>query len=137
MKRPDPLEMEVMAEPVARVAMTRAERIERWATLLDEHDGRIVPLPGIEYMREEERRQVSGPNYPMTVAFADPVFRALGLQSEKLGDALNFFEISDDEAHHLMCECVSTGEMIAGRLHRYAKTGVAGFGHIHSMWGRA
>ena len=138
MKRSDPLEMQVTAEPIAQLAMTRSERIERWAKLLEEHEGRISPLPGIEYMPEAERRQLTGPYYPMTVAFADPVFRALGLKSDKLGDAMDFFELSLEDAHQLMCECVSTGSMIAGRLHGYAETGrYPGFwDHARSIFAR-
>jgi hypothetical protein len=138
MKRSDPLEMQVTAEPIAQLAMTRSERIERWATLLEEYDGRISPLPGIEYMPDAERRELAGPYYPMTVAFADPVFRALGLKGDRLSDAMDFFEMTVDDVHELMCECVSTGTMIAGRLHSYAKTGrYPGFwDHARSILGR-
>ncbi len=122
MKRSDPLDMEVTARPVAP-AMSRTERLERWARLLEEYEGRIVPLPGIEYMTPERRRELTGPSYPMTVAFADPVFRSMGLPSDRLGDSLDFFGLTEDDAHHLMCECVSTGAMIPHRLRHYARTG--------------
>ena len=123
MKRSDPQDMEVMAEPVAKLAMSKAERIERWADLLDKQEGRVLPLPGIEYMTPEARRNLSGQHYPMTVAFADPVFRSLGLKGETLGESLEFFGMTDEDAHNIMCESVSTGASIAGRLRHFAKTG--------------
>lgn len=126
-----------MAQPVARLVMDKAERLRRWADLLEKHEDRIVPLPGIEYMTPEARHNLTGDHYPMTVAFADPVFRSLGLKSNRLGDTMEFFDITDEDAHNLMCECVNTGASIAARLRHYARTGVSGglWQHARRLFG--
>jgi hypothetical protein len=55
-------------------------------------------------------------NSPLTVAFEDPVLYAEGLTSDKLGDALTFFETSEDNAHCIMCSCLYAQTMSAGMV---------------------
>ncbi|WP_152527937.1 hypothetical protein [Lutibaculum baratangense] len=101
--------------------MTRAQRLERWADLLEPSANRLSPLPRIEDMSEDERRQVRGNSYPMAVAFADPVFRELGLKSDRLGDAMEFFALNARDVHALMCECMGPAAGIPHRLRHHAK----------------
>jgi hypothetical protein len=52
---------------------------------------------------------------PLTVAYADPVLRASGLESDRLGDAMAFFELSERQAHRLLCSCMNGWRIEAGR----------------------
>ena len=44
-------------------------------------------------------------NSPLTVAYEDPVLRAQGLNSDRVGDCVQFFEITDGQMHHAFCYC--------------------------------
>jgi hypothetical protein len=64
-------------------------------------------------------------NSPLTVAFQDPVLRAEGLRGDRVGDALDFFELSEGGLHQLVCYChfgqtVSAGA-VAARLQVMAR----------------
>lgn len=104
--------------------MSRHERLERWAELLEGHGGHLNPLMQIEYLPPEERRAYRGINTPLTVAYSDKVLREEGLKSDGLGDAMDFFGMSDAEAHRLLCDCRYLGKMtgaaVAERLRRHA-----------------
>lgn len=93
--------------------LTRRERLERWADVLDAHEGPVRPLMHIEYLTEEERMRLRGESTPLTVAFNDPVLRQEGLTSDRYGDALTFFQVTEYEAHHLLCDCHYGGTMTA------------------------
>jgi hypothetical protein len=125
------------------VPMTRRERIERWATLLDRHGGALTALYRIEYLSPEERRLYRGSdNTPLAVAYRDPVLRRDGLAGDTLGDAMDYFGINDWEAHRLLCDChyfgAMTGKGLAARLRRQAagglKTWVVNFFTSHVHW---
>ena len=55
-------------------------------------------------------------NSPLTVAYNDPVLRADGLASDRLGDAVDYFELSDEEAHRVFCSCLYGESMTAGSV---------------------
>ena len=61
----------------------------------------------------------------MAIAFRDPEFRRQGLNSDRLGDATTFFDLSQEEAHHLFCECgyfyPITPEKVARRARSFAR----------------
>ena len=61
---------------------------------------------------------------PITVAFEDPVLRAAGLKGDTLGDAMEFFELSEGASHRLLCSCMNGWSMEAGstarKVHRIA-----------------
>jgi len=50
---------------------------------------------------------------PLTVAFHDPVLRAEGLASDRLGDVMRYFALSDGQAHYAFCSCLSGRTMDA------------------------
>ncbi|HEX2479197.1 MAG TPA: hypothetical protein VHK45_07945, partial [Geminicoccaceae bacterium] len=50
----------------------------------------------------------------LSVAFADPVLREQGLESDRVGDAVRFFELSHWEIHQLVCSCHYGRTMAAG-----------------------
>ena len=66
-------------------ALTRQERLTRWAELLESQPHRkLEPLREIEWKEPQERRAVRADNSPLTVAYEDPVLRAEGLASDRL-----------------------------------------------------
>ena len=103
----------------------RRDRLERWASLLEQHQGPLYPLERVEYLRQHERDVLRGDDTPLTVAFADPLLRASGLASDRLGEAVSFFNLSQDEAHYLLCDCHYSGRLtgagVAQRVRSYAR----------------
>jgi hypothetical protein len=90
----------------SQAPMSREERLARWIEVLEREPKRLLkPLHEIEYRSAKERRTIRGDNSPLTVAYEDPVLRADGLASDKLGDALDFFQLSEQEAHTALCSC--------------------------------
>ena len=105
----------------ARPAMTRTQRLERWAELLDLDPGRnLSTLPGTEYQRGEARDTMRSLGSPFSVAYDDPVLRAEGLAGDSYGDAKRFFELTDQQLHNIVCYChhgaSMTAEAAAGRV---------------------
>jgi hypothetical protein len=123
---PEQLREAVVAAPVQQ--MTRRERLDRWADLLDLYAGPMEALYRIEYLSETDRRAYrGGETTPLAIAFRDPVLRADGLAGNTLGDAMDYFAMSDEDAHHLLCDChymgSLTGRNLAARLRRFAGGG--------------
>lgn len=102
-------------QPVPSHLMTRPERLKRWAEVLERDPSRRLSTLGeIELTPKAERPLMRADNSPLTVAFEDPVLMAAGLKSDRLGDALTFFGMSENEAHHVMCSCLYGQTMSAG-----------------------
>ncbi len=106
--------------------MSRCERLERWAELLAQQpDRRLSTIEGTEFGFRQARRAKRADDSPLTVAFQDPVLRTEGLRGDRVGDALDFFELSEGDVHHLVCFChygqtVSAGA-VAARLRVMAR----------------
>ncbi|MGO4387923.1 hypothetical protein AB4Y85_10330 [Microvirga sp. 2YAF29] len=105
--------------------LSRRERLERWAEVLERQPKRrLRSLGEIEFTPEDKRPELRSDESPITVAFEDPVLRAAGLRSDKLGDAVEFFDLSDRAAHRLLCSCMNGWSMEAGttarKVHRLA-----------------
>ncbi len=66
---------------------------------------RIVAAFGDATFDIIEATPVRADDSPLTVAYEDPVLRAEGLASDRLGDAMDFFELNDNEAHVAFCSC--------------------------------
>ena len=111
-----------------RKKLSRRERLERWAEILDENPGKLNALTRIEYLTRAERLEAWADNSPLEVAFKDPVLRQDGLAGDRLGDAMAFFELSHRRAHQLFCDCHYSGSMtgagLALRLRRLAQGGI-------------
>jgi hypothetical protein len=91
-------------QPVPSPLMTRRERLERWAEVLgNDPKRRLETLGEIEFAGAVDRLFMRADNSPLTVALEDPALVAAGLKSDRLGDALTFFAISESEAHYIMC----------------------------------
>ncbi len=79
----------------SRVPMSRDERLARWVEVLERDPKRILrPLHGIEFRKPDERRTIRSDNSPLTVAYEDPVLRSEGLAGDRLGDAVDFFQLT-------------------------------------------
>ncbi|PSH65770.1 hypothetical protein CU102_19395 [Phyllobacterium brassicacearum] len=89
-----------------RQIMSRNERLERWAELLDRDPGRrLSTLHQTEYQPIRERTAMRNDGSPISVAFEDPVFRAAGLENDSYGEAKRFFELTDHQLHRVICYC--------------------------------
>lgn len=99
--------------------LSRRERLERWAECLAaDPKRRLKSLGEIEFTPKAERYAMRADNSPLTVAFQDPVLRAEGLQSDQFGEAMAFFELSERQAHRLLCSCMNGWSMDAGATAR-------------------
>jgi hypothetical protein len=109
------------------VTLSRHERLMRWADALQSHGQSLNALREIEYLSPEERRAYRDANTPLTVAYKDPVLREAGLGDDSLGSAMDFFEMTDEDAHRLLCDChymgTMTGTTLANRIRHYAEHG--------------
>lgn len=97
---------EVHADPAPIRPMSHRERLLRWAEVLERLEGRqLRTLMGTEFVSREERAKMRFDNSPLTVAFDDPILRAEGLRGDRLGEATEFFDLSDNDGHNLVCYC--------------------------------
>ena len=103
----------------------RQLRLERLAEILDEHDDTVPLLTRIEYAPWNERPYLREDRSPLSVAFQDAGFRREGLSGDRLGDIMDFFELNEREAHHLLCYChypaSVTSKMVADRARELAR----------------
>ena len=106
----------VSLEPVlASTPMTKRERLERWATLLErEPERQLSSVEEVGYGIAGEQQTKRADNSALSVAFADPVLRAHGLTSDRVGTAAAFFELSHWEIHQVVCSCHYGRSMAAG-----------------------
>ena len=112
-----------------KLSLTRRERLERWIEVLSREPGRALnTLREIEHKPRDARRAARVDNSPLTVAYNDPVLRADGLASDRLGDAVDYFELSDEEAHRVFCSCLygesMTADSVAARLRSITKVNI-------------
>jgi hypothetical protein len=92
--------------PVQVPALSKRERLDRWVELLEREPDRVLrTLDEIEWKPKAERRAMRADNSALTIAFSDPVLRAEGLLSDRFGDAVDFFQISEHDAHIVLCSC--------------------------------
>jgi hypothetical protein len=117
----------IALEPQGRedVRATRRRRLERWADLLERHDGPVRLLTRIEYLPDPERALARQDDSPLTIAYRDPVLRGEGLAGDRLGDAVAFFDLNRSEAHYILCDCHDMGavtrQILAQRVRAAAR----------------
>jgi hypothetical protein len=103
----------------------RRARLERLASLLEQHDGPMNLFSRVEYLPAAERSLLRTNDSPLTIAYRDPILRAQGLAGDRMGDAIEFFDLSVREAHYLLCDChlfgPMTGRMMAARVRAIAQ----------------
>jgi hypothetical protein len=115
------VELNALADlkPAPRAPMSRRERLDRWAELLEgEPDRLLKTLEEIEWKPKAARLAMRADGSPLAVAFADPVLRTEGLASDRLGDAVTFFGLSEHEAHVILCSCNGGESISAGEAAR-------------------
>lgn len=96
-------------------AMTRTQRLEHWAMLLERKPERcLAAFPGTEYMILDVRHKTQCVGSALSIAFGDPVLRAQGLKDDTYGEAKRFFELADWQLHAIVCHCHVGGTMKAG-----------------------
>jgi hypothetical protein len=89
-----------------RPALTRSERLQRWAELLErQRDRRLATLHGTEYQPPDRRAEMRSADSPITIAFEDPILRADGMRNDTYGEAKRYFELSDWQLHEIVCYC--------------------------------
>jgi hypothetical protein len=92
------------------IVLSRRERLERWADALERDPYRpLRSLGEIEWQPEPERALMRADCSALAIAYDDPVLRAAGLASDRLGDAMRFFELTEQEAHTVLCSCMHGG----------------------------
>lgn len=116
--------------------LSRRERLERWAEVLErEPDRELSSLGEIEFQPVAARGSLRADRSPLAVAFADPVLRTQGLASDRLGDAMNFFEISEHQAHRLLCSCMNGHSIRSGTAARQVRAIAKGKAHTMMAMG--
>lgn len=95
-----------LKQPTRAPVLSRRERLDRWAELLERDPDRLLKtLDEIEWKPKAERRQMRADGSALSVAYADPILSADGLASDRFGDAVRFFQISEYDAHIVLCSC--------------------------------
>ena len=96
-------------------AMTRPQRLEHWARLLEQNPEQcLAAFPGTEYMTLDVRNKAQSMGSALSIAFADPMLCAQGLKNDTYGEAKRFFELTDWQLHAIVCHCHVGGTMKAG-----------------------
>ncbi|MER9328571.1 hypothetical protein [Mesorhizobium sp. M0488] len=120
----DQLQTIAKVEPLSTYPiMSRQQRIERWAELLEKvPERRLRALTRTEHLERKRRDASRCEGSPISVAFEDPVLRVEGLRDDSYGEAKRFFELTDWQLHDIVCSChVGTtfrGEWAAARVRR-------------------
>jgi len=97
---------EVELDPCLTYSMSRGDRLERWAELLERHPHwHLATLHQTEFQSIEFRDAMRADNSPLSIAFADPVLRSAGLEGDTFGEAKRFFELEETELHEILCYC--------------------------------
>ncbi|WP_246659746.1 MULTISPECIES: hypothetical protein [Methylosinus] len=103
-------------------ASLRRARLQRLATLIEAHVGRIRLFSMMEYVPVKERIKLRQDESPLYIAFRDAQFREQGLKGDRLGDAIDFFQLSMREAHHIFCDCNYSGAITPGAVAARARS---------------
>jgi hypothetical protein len=115
-------------------AMSRYERLERWATVLERSPTTsLTPFRDVELLAAEIRAELQTSNSPLAIAYADPVLRRAGLDSDRFGGGSKFFGLSRFQAHRVLCSCGYFGTMEATEVARRVRT-LAARERLRRLW---
>jgi hypothetical protein len=118
---------DVYPERLRDTVMSRAERLARWAELLEaEPARRLNTLHETEFQLGARQSELRADDSPITVAFSDPFLRAAGLKNDTYGEAKRFFEITDWQLHDILCYCHYGVSMTAATAARGVRAALAG-----------
>lgn len=121
--------------PETKEAIRRA-RLERLADILEQHPEPLNAFSRVEYLPDSERRTLRLDGSPLTIAYRDVVLQSQGLNSDRFGDAVDFFDLSLTEAHDLFCDCHYSGPITGRKISSRARI----FAHrmsAHDLWQKA
>jgi hypothetical protein len=129
---------EVHIDPT-KLGMTRTQRLERWAELLERQPDRILTaLEGTEHRPLAERNTMRVNSSPISVAFEDAILRDDGLADDSYGEAKRFFELTDNQLHEIVCYCHVGASMQSSRAARCVRAAIDGRGFLaglrQSLW---
>ena len=114
----------------------RLERLQRWAEALERWPAEFLrPLRRVELYAPAERAKLRTDQSPLSVAFADPLLRAEGLEGDRLGDGRGFFGLNDRDMHALVCDCRYGGRMRPRDVARRVR-GLADRNPLRRFWAR-
>jgi hypothetical protein len=121
-------------------AISRSERLERWADLLEQSpDRRLATLHQTEYQPPSVRAAMRSDGSPISVAFEDPILRAAGLENDSYGEARRFFELTDNQLHRVICYCHFGATVSASTAAYHLRKLIARqrmFARLREMFGR-
>lgn len=129
-------EADVLAAPdvPVRTRLSRRERLGRWAENLEREPRRLLrAIHDIEHKSPQELLAYRVDDSPLSVAYADPVLRAAGLKSDTVGDAAEFFDLSHEQLHYLLCFC-HHGEMLTASTTAAQVRVFARQGDMAALW---
>ena len=114
--------------------MSRCDRLERWATLLEAAPARkLTPFRDVELLPAVDRAELQVANSPLAVACADPVLHRAGLDSDRFGDGAAFFGLTRFQAHRVLCSCGYIGTMRSAEVARRIR-GIAARERLRRLW---
>ena len=113
--------------------MSRQDRLERWATLLEREGVALAPFRDVEFLPESEQAMLRSANSPLAIAYADPALRRAGLSSDRFGDGSEFFGLSRYQAHRVLCSCGYIGVMRGTEVARRIRT-IAARERLRRLW---
>ena len=120
--------------------MSRSERLERWAQLLERNpERRLSTLHQTEYQPDNARAVMRGDNTAISVAFQDHVLRGAGMKDDSYGEAKRFFELTDGQLHEVICYCHLGSTVSAATAARHVRAILTGrqpgmFARIHEAF---
>ena len=126
-----------MAQPIP---MSRDDKLDRWATLVERSSEPVRTFHGLEYQSQHKLDQLAAPHSAFAIAAGDPVLKEAGLIGDKVGDAMRFFELSNTDVHDLSCDCFGhiSNRRVANRIRglKSSQPPTTIFGRLFSWMGR-
>lgn len=89
-------------------AMTRRDKLLRWAKLVREAPGYLCLYSNLEHFTKKQLAgiYVKESSTAFGLAVADPLFKGAGLRSNaSVADCMDFFEVTQKQLHEFSCDC--------------------------------
>lgn len=123
----DQLQAVAEVKPELPHSLTRTERLQRWAGLLERDPGRrLSTLHQTEYQPPAARNLMSSAGSAISVAYEDDVLRAAGMRNDTYGEAKRFFELTDGQLHEVICYCHFGASVSAATAASHVRTILVG-----------
>lgn len=127
-----------IAKPKPEIkVLSRKEKLELWATIIEDYGieekkkynlrgpAGVRMFHGIEHMERPRLRSQERDDTPTALAFGNPTLREAGLAGAAIGHAMDFFDLTENEVHTIMCDCAhsSATDEVAKRIRGVGETG--------------